>query len=152
MDPLNIRYRQNLPGAIPSTRLYVHGAGIETFGTGSQAYMNAIEYFREVSGSKDVRKFLEEQKIDFLIALAWGDWGEKTMDLLGFTEIKSGNANIKPRVFQNGKILPLELTTFCEDGFIITAKEAEHRRSCPSFAHFIRNPPGLEGLLPKEVR
>lgn len=177
----NIMARANIPYKNPSGRIYFHSAGMESFENVkispdvrnlfdtekypliAKAYTHLREVYESLifKGIPIRRNDDKKDKFDYLIAIAWGNNGEKIIDFIGYWGLrKEGfiknwptNPEIYTWITKNGVIVsdkenpfPGVKNIFCGDGAIILGEEEKYRRACKNEWEYSKNPPKINGL------
>lgn len=136
--------RFRLPREHPPKKIYLHSSGADVYmGLFQTSAQGAIAH---VTGALDQLPELQGM-FHYVIAIAWGDNGDKMVDCFGFSGIRAwpGNPDVSTWVLKNGvyqqrtRITPKD--TMCEDSIILLGREAELRRRSHSLDSFLISVP-----------
>ena len=133
-------------------RLYLHTSGLNVFtGRDSSPIKNAALYAREAlaQDAEGLKEFM------FFIGILWGERNRRIMDLMRYNGFdleeqkpwQEINPDVNISIITDGVWTPGNL--LCEEGLIVLGREGEHRRRTASLEEFIRTPPNLGPLEPK---
>ena len=161
--------RFNLPYHTTEGRAYVHEYGLDSFKyEKDKAIKGAENHLLDVYNNLDSRIIgNKEKKLSFIIAILWGNNGERMIDFFGYEfvypEQWPGNPEKYSWITRNGILVPETKDQSshpyvkqigCEDGSIILGKEAEYRRTTNSLFEYAHYPMPIQGLdlIEKELK
>lgn len=133
---------------LPPVRAYIHeSCSFEAF---SSPCNRSIDIEAKEHLILSLGKNLElVEDADYMLAAIWGNENSKMIDVFKYTDVKDwpGNPDVSAFVMQNGVYIPRKEIT-CGDTLIVLGIEEKYRRTTKSLKEYMKNPPGIEGLIP----
>lgn len=136
---------------IAPIRAYFHRCGSEAFAEPEVRDELPIQigHHLKISLSNN-HKYLEGAK--FMIAVMWGDLGDKMIDLFKYDSLDnwSDNPEVSSFIIRNGVCVPKEKTITCGDGLIVLGAEERFRRDTKNLDEYMGNSFEISGLIIKK--